>query len=183
MLADLLQLHQKKRNVDEELAQILLCIHMYLYFEYIFCVDVEVLDFGIVVVVEATLNSMCHFSSAVMNMHVEDHKLDVVDTVDPHNASFILHGEDHTLGNALRWSLMQNPAVKFAGYCNPHPLEDRIIIKIMTNSSCTAVEALRKGFQDLKDVAKFMLETFDKSVESSELKNANKDQSSAKGRS
>ncbi|KAI0295740.1 hypothetical protein BC826DRAFT_1091312 [Russula brevipes] len=31
-------------------------------------------------------------------------------------ATYQIHNESHTLGNALRWMLMKNPKVEFCGY-------------------------------------------------------------------
>jgi len=31
-------------------------------------------------------------------------------------ATYQIHNETHTLGNALRWMLMKNPKVEFCGY-------------------------------------------------------------------
>ena len=38
--------------------------------------------------------------------------------------------EDHTLGNALRMELLNDPRVTFAGYRKHHPLEDRIELRV-----------------------------------------------------
>eukprot|EP01064_Diplonema_japonicum_P034074 TRINITY_DN6932_c0_g1_i1.p1 TRINITY_DN6932_c0_g1~~TRINITY_DN6932_c0_g1_i1.p1 ORF type:complete len:255 (+),score=40.95 TRINITY_DN6932_c0_g1_i1:68-766(+) len=38
--------------------------------------------------------------------------------------------EGHTLGNALRHTLVQNPAVLQCGYTIPHPLEDDMVMEI-----------------------------------------------------
>ena len=40
--------------------------------------------------------------------------------------TFILKGESHTLGNALKNVLLQNPNVTFCGYSIPHPAEDQV---------------------------------------------------------
>ena len=47
-------------------------------------------------------------------------------------STFIFHKENHTLGNALRHVLLQNPRVMFAGYSIPHPAEDQMHIRIQT---------------------------------------------------
>lgn len=44
--------------------------------------------------------------------------------------TFTLLKEDHTLGNPLRMSLLADGRVLFAGYRMPHPLENRMIIRI-----------------------------------------------------
>ena len=43
-----------------------------------------------------------------------------------HGVTYILHLEDHTLGDLLRIFLLKRKDVKFAGYRMPHPLFDRV---------------------------------------------------------
>ena len=42
---------------------------------------------------------------------------------DRHCVTFVLHEEDHTLGNSLRYMIMKNPEVEFCGYATTHPSE------------------------------------------------------------
>ncbi|TVY44793.1 DNA-directed RNA polymerases I and III subunit [Lachnellula occidentalis] len=74
-------------------------------------------------------------------------------------ASFEFKGEDHTLGNALRYIIMKNPKVEFCGYSIPHPSEDLMNIRIQTYEG-TAVEALEKGLDDLSDLCDVVEEKF-----------------------
>ncbi|TVY41935.1 DNA-directed RNA polymerases I and III subunit [Lachnellula subtilissima] len=74
-------------------------------------------------------------------------------------ASFEFKGEDHTLGNALRYIIMKNPKVEFCGYSIPHPSEDLMNIRIQTWEG-TAVEALEKGLDDLSDLCDVVEEKF-----------------------
>ena len=37
----------------------------------------------------------------------------------PESATYVLEGEDHTLGNALRYAIMRDEAVLFCGYSVP----------------------------------------------------------------
>lgn len=64
-------------------------------------------------------------------------------------ASFQILEEDHTLGNPLRYIIMKNPQVEFAGYSIPHPSENLLNLRIQTYGEITAVEALQKGLDDL----------------------------------
>ncbi len=52
------------------------------------------------------------------------------DTKMPNAGTFKVEKEDHTLGNVLRYELLRNPSVLFAGYKMPHPLEHRIVVKV-----------------------------------------------------
>ncbi|TVY51879.1 DNA-directed RNA polymerases I and III subunit RPAC2 [Lachnellula cervina] len=74
-------------------------------------------------------------------------------------ASFEFKGEDHTLGNALRYIIMKNPKVEFCGYSIPHPSEDLMNIRIQTYEG-TASEALEKGLDDLSDLCDVVEEKF-----------------------
>ena len=40
------------------------------------------------------------------------------------NCTYSFNGEDHTLGNLLRYVLMKDPETLFSGYSVPHPSED-----------------------------------------------------------
>ncbi|KNG52596.1 cell cycle control protein cwf14 [Stemphylium lycopersici] len=55
-------------------------------------------------------------------------------------ASFQFDGEDHTLGNALRYIIHKNPDVEFCGYSIPHPSEAKMNLRIQT---------YEKGLEDL----------------------------------
>uniref|UniRef100_A0A7E4UTK6 DNA-directed RNA polymerase I subunit D n=1 Tax=Panagrellus redivivus TaxID=6233 RepID=A0A7E4UTK6_PANRE len=59
--------------------------------------------------------------------------------------SVLIHGEDHTLGNALSYTLNDMDGVVFAGYNVPHPLEDSIMVRIQTKEHYDAGEVLLKA--------------------------------------
>ena len=44
--------------------------------------------------------------------------------------TFVFAGEDHTLGNCLRFCLQQNPKVVLAGYDVPHPAEENMMLRL-----------------------------------------------------
>lgn len=71
---------------------------------------------------------------------------------DPYNVTFVIKGEDHTLGNALRWVIAQQTEdVDFVGYTMPHPSELKIHLRIQCKlgSSRTAREILKESLQAL----------------------------------
>ncbi|XP_077519200.1 RNA polymerases I and III subunit AC2 l(2)37Cg [Amblyomma americanum] len=78
--------------------------------------------------------------------------------------TFLLDDQDHTLGNALRYIIMKNPQVKFCGYAIPHPSERKVHLRIETYDT-TAVEALKKGLQDLHEMSEHILKVFEKTAE------------------
>ncbi|NWI60252.1 RPAC2 protein, partial [Calyptomena viridis] len=75
--------------------------------------------------------------------------------------TFVLHDEDHTLGNSLRYMVMKNPDVEFCGYCITHPSETKINFRIQTRGALPAMEPFRKGLNDLMGVCQHVLSTFE----------------------
>ncbi|KAH6564740.1 hypothetical protein BASA82_000869 [Batrachochytrium salamandrivorans] len=82
------------------------------------------------------------------------------DSQDTSSATFCIRNEDHTLGNSLRYIIMKNPAVSFCGYSIPHPSEYQINLRIQTDGTTTAVDALHKGLDDLVDMMTHIKDTF-----------------------
>ncbi|XP_017275152.1 DNA-directed RNA polymerases I and III subunit RPAC2 [Kryptolebias marmoratus] len=89
-------------------------------------------------------------------------KLEVVqaDGADEGCVTFVMHDEDHTLGNSLRYMIMKNLDVEFCGYTITHPSESKINFRIQTRGGSPAVEPLRKGLNDLHEVCQHVLNTF-----------------------
>ncbi|EGE08093.1 DNA-directed RNA polymerase I and III polypeptide [Trichophyton equinum CBS 127.97] len=75
-------------------------------------------------------------------------------------ASFQFEGEDHTLGNALRYVIMKNPDVEFCGYTMPHPSEAKMNLRIQTYDSTNVFTVLEKGLSDLMDLCDIVTEKF-----------------------
>jgi DNA-directed RNA polymerase I and III subunit RPAC2 len=67
--------------------------------------------------------------------------------------------EDHTLGNALRHVLMQNPKVITAGYSVPHPLEPKMMMQVQ----CTefAPDVVAEGLAELEGLCAQMRANFE----------------------
>ncbi|MEQ2192095.1 DNA-directed RNA polymerases I and III subunit RPAC2 [Xenoophorus captivus] len=82
------------------------------------------------------------------------------DGADDGCVTFVMHNEDHTLGNSLRYMIMKNPEVEFCGYTITHPSESKINFRIQTRGGIPAVEPLRNGLNDLHDVCQHVLNTF-----------------------
>ncbi|PIO39607.1 hypothetical protein AB205_0083070 [Aquarana catesbeiana] len=78
--------------------------------------------------------------------------------------TFVLHEEDHTLGNGLRYMVMKNPEVEFCGYSITHPSESKINFRIQTRNEIPAVEPFRKGLTELMEVCQHVLDTFETSM-------------------
>ena len=69
---------------------------------------------------------------------------------------FEILGEDHTLCNALRKELWNNPNVEVSGYNIDHPLVNKPLFIVQTTSKedpkkalLKAIESLKKSYQDL----------------------------------
>ncbi|KAJ0020469.1 DNA-directed RNA polymerases I and III subunit RPAC2 [Pistacia vera] len=82
---------------------------------------------------------------------------------DQSNATFSLTEEDHTLANAVRFTLNQDPRVTFCGYSIPHPSDARVNIRVQTTGD-PAREVLKDACQDLMLMCQHVRSTFDKAV-------------------
>ena len=81
-----------------------------------------------------------------------------------HLKTFVFRGEDHTLGNAIRYVLMRDPNTEFCGYTVPHPSEEYMHIRLQTRQSTPADEVLVKGAATLKEMCQHMMDTYDAAV-------------------
>ena len=83
----------------------------------------------------------------------------VKDTKIVNGAIFYFKKEDHTLGNALRMSLLRHKEVNFAGYRMPHPLQFVCEVKVQTASvnvkplevMISSLESLEAEFNQLEN--------------------------------
>ena len=55
------------------------------------------------------------------------------------------------MGNITKRMLLGKPKVRFAGYRKPHPLENKIELKIQTNGEITPAAALKEALKNLVD--------------------------------
>ncbi|KAJ7980786.1 DNA-directed RNA polymerases I and III subunit like [Quillaja saponaria] len=83
---------------------------------------------------------------------------------DQSKATFSLVDEDHTLANAVRFTLNQDPRVTFCGYSIPHPSDNRVNIRVQTTGD-PAREVLKDACQDLMFMCQHVRNTFDKAVD------------------
>ncbi|XP_061757767.1 DNA-directed RNA polymerases I and III subunit RPAC2 isoform X3 [Nerophis ophidion] len=84
------------------------------------------------------------------------------DGADEGSVTFVMHDEDHTLGNSLRYMIMKNECVEFCGYTITHPSESKINFRIQTKDGTPAIETLRRGLTELCDVCQHVLNTFER---------------------
>eukprot|EP01102_Stenamoeba_stenopodia_P004435 TRINITY_DN14743_c0_g1_i1.p1 TRINITY_DN14743_c0_g1~~TRINITY_DN14743_c0_g1_i1.p1 ORF type:complete len:119 (+),score=21.12 TRINITY_DN14743_c0_g1_i1:164-520(+) len=82
-------------------------------------------------------------------------------------ATFVFRDEDHTIGNALRYALMKNSKVDFAGYSVPHPSVNKMNLRVQTrkfedeSQNTTATECLKQGLKDITMMCDHILITFE----------------------
>jgi DNA-directed RNA polymerase subunit L len=105
-------------------------------------------------------------------------KVQIVPGSSSTSATFVVNGEDHTLGNALRYMLMRDRSTLFCGYSMPHPSEATVNIRLQTSApppsssslsssssepdcGATAPEVFRRGLRGLICVAEAIGAQFD----------------------
>lgn len=108
--------------------------------------------------------------------------LKIYDTGDETCGTFIIHDEDHTIGNSLRYALMKkfifdsmffllmsSPKVDFAGYSIPHPLDKALNVRIQTlppeeGDPVPASSVFHEALNDLEFISNHVLSTFQNAV-------------------
>ncbi|XP_045479079.1 probable DNA-directed RNA polymerases I and III subunit RPAC2 [Harmonia axyridis] len=88
---------------------------------------------------------------------------EVESTNDEKKKTFVFANEGHTLGNALRLAMSNNPNIDFCGYTVPHPSETKMHFRIQMKEG-RAIDALRKGLEDMVRMCDHMLVSFDKEM-------------------
>ena len=89
-------------------------------------------------------------------------KLDTTPESTEFSTTFVMRDEDHTLGNAIRFALNQNPDVTFCGYSVPHPLESKMHVHVQTKN-ISASEALKKALREIMTMCEHVKDTFEES--------------------
>ena len=63
---------------------------------------------------------------------------------------FIIVDEDDTLGNSITYYLYKNKKdIEYAGYIIPHPLDNKLIIRIKTSSKNKEKEVFNKEIDNM----------------------------------
>lgn len=86
----------------------------------------------------------------------------------PNAMTFMIQREDHTLGNTLRMTLLEDENILFCGYRVPHPLEPAIQVKVQTRSADpgpvqavqSALGGMLKELDTMEERFKVQLERF-----------------------
>ena len=67
--------------------------------------------------------------------------------------TFVISHEDHTIGNIIRQQLLKDrKVVNFAGYRKPHPLMNKVELKIQTHNDSRPYDALTNSVAELKNL-------------------------------
>jgi DNA-directed RNA polymerase II subunit RPB11 len=73
----------------------------------------------------------------------------VEDSKHPNTGVFTILLEDHTIGNMLKMQLLRDERIRFSGYRKPHPLENKVELRVSTNGECTPGESLKQAIHHL----------------------------------
>lgn len=102
-------------------------------------------------------------NTEIFSLNEEKNKIKVKkDLIFPNLAIFRLAKEDHTIGNVIHQKLLTFKDVLFCAYKKPHPLENFVIFKIMTNENLTPFQALDCCLKDLYIELSVLEEELDK---------------------
>lgn len=80
-------------------------------------------------------------------------------------ATYTFEGEDHTLGNLLRFALIKNPEVEFCGYSITHPSEHTINMRLQTTGKGTN-EIMIQGLESVHFMTDVLEQRFKQALES-----------------
>jgi DNA-directed RNA polymerase I and III subunit RPAC2 len=83
-------------------------------------------------------------------------------TDDVYSTTFKIVDHDHTLLNAIRWVMMKKADIEYCAYSIVHPTDGFGMLRVQTDGSITAVDALHRGLEELKEITQFMRTEFRK---------------------
>mmetsp|Transcript_51128 Transcript_51128/g.95788 ORF Transcript_51128/g.95788 Transcript_51128/m.95788 type:complete len:102 (+) Transcript_51128:90-395(+) len=83
---------------------------------------------------------------------------------DSTNVTYQFTGEDHTLGNSLRYMLMKDPDVEFAGYTVPHPSEPQMNVRVQTHPGTATDTTVERALDNISAVCDHVLKTYKEAV-------------------
>ncbi|EJW03550.1 hypothetical protein EDEG_02134 [Edhazardia aedis USNM 41457] len=77
-------------------------------------------------------------------------KLNVIrDQTASNTVELEIHGETHTLGNILADRLLQDTRCVFAAYKVPHPLEEKVMVRVTSAKNCDVMELINDALMSL----------------------------------
>eukprot|EP00929_Paragymnodinium_shiwhaense_P082852 TRINITY_DN43865_c0_g1_i1.p2 TRINITY_DN43865_c0_g1~~TRINITY_DN43865_c0_g1_i1.p2 ORF type:complete len:110 (-),score=41.89 TRINITY_DN43865_c0_g1_i1:159-488(-) len=91
---------------------------------------------------------------------------------DRSNITYQFKGEDHTLGNALRYMLMKHPDVEFAGYTVPHPSEPYMNVRVQAQQGVDADQVTEEALDNIIAACRVVKKKYQTAVATYKEKNA-----------
>ena len=87
--------------------------------------------------------------NSILSEEIND-KIKIISSVENSRLEiFKISHEDHTIGNLLFQKLLQIKEITYCGYTKPHPLDNYIILKILTNRKVTTKKILDSCLKDI----------------------------------
>nr|XP_012295243.1 DNA-directed RNA polymerases I and III subunit RPAC2-like [Aotus nancymaae] len=96
---------------------------------------------------------------------------------DRHCVKFVLHKEDHILGNSQCYMIMNNLEVEFCDYTMTHLSESNINLHIQTLGALPPVEPFQRGLNELMNVCQHVLDKFEASIKNYKDQKASRNES------
>jgi len=78
-------------------------------------------------------------------------------------ATLTFYDQDHTIGNSLRYMCMKNKNTSFCGYTIPHPLENKMKLRIQTTEK-PALKVVEESIDSLCSVLEVIMDKFNGEV-------------------
>jgi len=78
-------------------------------------------------------------------------------------------GEDHTLGNLIEKILINKEGVSYASYENPHPLENKILLTIVTKKGIDPEKVLKEALREIIELSRDFRERYKTALEEAGL--------------
>ena len=73
-----------------------------------------------------------------------------LDDGDQTSGTILVDGETHTLGNALRTTIIQNPHCDVCAYSVPHPAENKFSLRLQAIDETNIVDLAQDGIQNFR---------------------------------
>ena len=90
------------------------------------------------------------------------------DNTDAKSGSFLFEGETHTMGNALRQTIIANPKVDFCAYSVPHPAESKMRLRIQCSENENIISAMNQGLDDFSQWCQNLKDEFERAFPTEE---------------
>ena len=72
------------------------------------------------------------------------------DEGNPSSGSLLFTNETHTMGNAIRQTIISNENVNFCGYTVPHPAENKMALRVQADDGYKIIDIVNLGIDNVK---------------------------------